>query len=198
MDRRVDDLVRATAREPVRKVRQMSAYSSRGACLSRGSRGCREKLPPPSRPGDECRATNNRVSSSSPAVFPLRVHLARRSRSLPDPGRRRKIALRGDRTCLAPSECPNWILIFTRALLVFDPRSCPSSASRSAAVSRVQRASDDEEDDRDEIEQGKREAETVRKQVSEAGNSLTAAASLETPRAPEATVPRAESPIRPT
>ena len=94
---------------------------------------------------------------------------------------------------------PELILIFIVALLVFGPRSCPSSASPSGrGLAEFKRASDDlKKTIEDEIEQGKHEAEAVKKQVSEAGSTLAAAAGVETPRAPEATVPRADSPIRP-
>ena len=95
---------------------------------------------------------------------------------------------------------PELILIFVVALLVFGPKKLPElGKSLGRGLSEFKRASDDlKRTIEDEIEQGKREAEAVKRQVSEAGSSLAGVAGVETPRAPEATVPRADSPIRPT
>ena len=95
---------------------------------------------------------------------------------------------------------PELILIFIVALLVFGPKKLPElGKSLGRGLAEFKRASDDlKKTIEDEIEQGKREAEAVKRQVSEAGSTLAGAAGIEAPRAPEATVPRAESPIRPT
>lgn len=95
---------------------------------------------------------------------------------------------------------PELILIFVVALLVFGPKKLPElGKSLGRGLAEFKRASEDlKKTIEDEIEQGKREADAVKKQVSEAGSTLAAAAGVETPRAPEATVPRAESPIRPS
>jgi sec-independent protein translocase protein TatA len=95
---------------------------------------------------------------------------------------------------------PELILIFVVALLVFGPKKLPElGKALGRGLGEFKRASEDlKKTIDDEIEQGKREAEAVKKQVSEAGSTLAAAAGVEPPRAPEATVPRAESPIRPT
>ncbi len=95
---------------------------------------------------------------------------------------------------------PELVLIFVVALLVFGPKKLPElGKSLGRGLAEFKRASDDlKRTIEDEIEQGKHEAEAVKKQVSEAGSTLAAAVSLETPRAPEATVPRADSPIRPS
>ncbi|MEX0880008.1 MAG: TatA/E family twin arginine-targeting protein translocase [Thermoanaerobaculia bacterium] len=95
---------------------------------------------------------------------------------------------------------PELVLIFIVALLVFGPKKLPElGKSLGRGLAEFKRASEDlKRTIEDEIEQGKHEAEAVKKQVSEAGSTLAAAAGLETPRAPEATVPRADSPPRPS
>ncbi len=95
---------------------------------------------------------------------------------------------------------PELVLIFIVALLVFGPKKLPElGKSLGRGLAEFKRASEDlKRTIEDEIEQGKHEAEAVKKQVSEAGSTLAAAAGLETPRAPEATVPRADSPLRPS
>ena len=99
---------------------------------------------------------------------------------------------------------PELILIFVVALLVFGPKKLPElGKSLGKGLAEFKRASDDlKRTIEDEIEQGKQEAAEVKKQVAEVRTTLAAAPPLEDPRpanpaAPEATVPRVESPIRP-
>ena len=67
---------------------------------------------------------------------------------------------------------PELILIFVVALLVFGPKKLPElGKSLGRGLAEFKRASDDlKKTIEDEIEQGKREAEAVKKQVSEAGS----------------------------
>lgn len=95
---------------------------------------------------------------------------------------------------------PELILIFIVALLVFGPKKLPElGKSLGRGLAEFKKASEDlKRTIEDEIEQGKREAEAVKKQVSETGSALAGIPSAVPPPVPEATVPRADSPIRPT
>jgi TatA/E family protein of Tat protein translocase len=108
---------------------------------------------------------------------------------------------------------PELILIFIVALLVFGPKKLPElGKSLGRGLAEFKRASDDlKKTIEDEIEQGKHEAEAVKKQVSEVQSSFSAAVPQEAPAAPEAggspsapqsaapqgSVPRSDTPIRP-
>jgi sec-independent protein translocase protein TatA len=99
---------------------------------------------------------------------------------------------------------PELILIFVVALLVFGPKKLPElGKSLGKGLAEFKKASEDlKKTIEDEIEQGKQEAAAVKQQVAEVRNSLTAAPPIEVaapakPAAPEAAVPRADSPIRP-
>ena len=98
---------------------------------------------------------------------------------------------------------PELILIFIVALLVFGPKKLPElGKSLGRGLAEFKRASEDlKKTIEDEIEQGKHEAAAVKQQVTEVRKTLTAAPPLEespaNPAVPEATVPRADSPIRP-
>jgi TatA/E family protein of Tat protein translocase len=94
---------------------------------------------------------------------------------------------------------PELILIFVVALLVFGPKKLPDiGKSLGKGLAEFKRASEDlKKTIEDEIEQGKREAASVKQQVSEVKDTIgalpAAAASA------EASVPRADpaTPIRP-
>jgi len=103
---------------------------------------------------------------------------------------------------------PELILIFIVALLVFGPKKLPElGKSLGRGLAEFKRASDDlKKTIEDEIEHGRQEAAEVKKSVAEVRATLTAAPPLEPAapaspapetRAPEATVPRADSTIRP-
>ncbi len=93
---------------------------------------------------------------------------------------------------------PELILIFVVALLVFGPKKLPElGKSLGRGLAEFKKASDDlKRTIEDEIEQGKQEADAVKKQVAEVKNTLASAVAPETPR-PEGSVPRADAPIRP-
>ena len=99
---------------------------------------------------------------------------------------------------------PELILIFVVALLVFGPKKLPElGKSLGKGLAEFKKASEDlKKTIEDEIEQGKQEADAIKQQVAEVRNSLTAAPPIEDaapakPAAPEAAVPRTDSPIRP-
>ncbi len=110
---------------------------------------------------------------------------------------------------------PELILIFIVALLVFGPKKLPElGKSLGRGLAEFKRASDDlKKTIEDEIEQGKHEADTVKKQVAEVRSTFDAPATPVTappesasatpggpaPQgpAPQGSVPRADSPIRP-
>jgi TatA/E family protein of Tat protein translocase len=95
---------------------------------------------------------------------------------------------------------PELILIFVVALLVFGPKKLPElGKSLGRGLAEFKRASDDlKKTIEDEIEQGKHEAEAVKKQVADVRSTLDPAAPAASPEAsPQGSVPRADSPIRP-
>ena len=114
---------------------------------------------------------------------------------------------------------PELILIFIVALLVFGPKKLPElGKSLGRGLAEFKRASDDlKKTIEDEIDQGKHEADAVKKQVAEVRSSIdptapsAAPAGASTPEtagsapqgpapqgsAPQGSVPRADSPIRP-
>ena len=101
---------------------------------------------------------------------------------------------------------PELILIFIVALLVFGPKKLPElGKSLGRGLAEFKRASDDlKKTIEDEIEQGKHEAEAVKKQVADVRSTIdpTAPAAPRpapeaAPQGPEGSVPRADSPIRP-
>jgi TatA/E family protein of Tat protein translocase len=111
---------------------------------------------------------------------------------------------------------PELILIFIVALLVFGPRKLPElGKSLGRGLAEFKRASDDlKKTIEDEIEQGKHEANAVKKQVAEVRSTLDSAVSATSPpgtadpaaapgtgpqgAAPQGSVPRADNtPIRP-
>ena len=105
---------------------------------------------------------------------------------------------------------PELILIFIVALLVFGPKKLPElGKSLGRGLAEFKRASDDlKKTIEDEIEQGKHEADAVKKQVAEVRSTFDAPAAPVTPPsesapaapsgpAPQGSVPRADSPIRP-
>jgi sec-independent protein translocase protein TatA len=94
---------------------------------------------------------------------------------------------------------PELILIFVVALLVFGPKKLPElGKSLGRGLAEFKKASEDlKRTIEDEIEQGKHEADAVKKQVVEVKNTLASAAAPE-PRPPaEGAVPRTDAPIRP-
>lgn len=103
---------------------------------------------------------------------------------------------------------PELILIFIVALLVFGPKKLPElGKSLGRGLAEFKRASDDlKKTIEDEIEQGKHEAEAVKKQVAEVRSTIDPTAPPQGPApegtapqgsAPQGSVPRADSPIRP-
>ena len=113
---------------------------------------------------------------------------------------------------------PELILIFIVALLVFGPKKLPElGKSLGRGLAEFKRASDDlKKTIEDEIEQGKHEAEAVKKQVADVRSTLDPTAPAPEPAsegsspqgpasqgpapqgpAPQGSVPRADSPIRP-
>ena len=105
---------------------------------------------------------------------------------------------------------PELILIFVVALLVFGPKKLPElGKSLGRGLAEFKRASDDlKKTIEDEIEQGKREADAVKKQVAEVQSTVASAAVPTSPSegttvpgspgpAPQGSVPRSDSPIRP-
>jgi TatA/E family protein of Tat protein translocase len=123
---------------------------------------------------------------------------------------------------------PELILIFIVALLVFGPKKLPElGKSLGRGLAEFKRASDDlKKTIEDEIEQGKHEADAVRKQVAEVRSTIDPTVPLATPAAdvtpaqavqpsgpapsgavpqgpapqgpaPQGSVPRTDSPIRP-
>ena len=104
---------------------------------------------------------------------------------------------------------PELILIFIVALLVFGPKKLPElGKSLGRGLAECKRASEDlRKTIEDEIEQGKQEADAVKKQVADVRSTFTTvppptAPAAESPAAtappaPEGTVPRNDSPIRP-
>ena len=96
---------------------------------------------------------------------------------------------------------PELILIFVVALLVFGPKKLPElGKSLGRGLAEFKRASEDlKKTIEDDIEQGKQEAESVKKQVAEVRQTLTAVppATEPAPGPAEETVPRENSPIRP-
>ena len=110
---------------------------------------------------------------------------------------------------------PELILIFIVALLVFGPKKLPElGKSLGRGLAEFKRASDDlKKTIEDEIEQGKHEADAVKKQVAEVRSTFDAPAAPVIPpsesapaapggpapqgSAPQGSVPRADSPIRP-
>ena len=89
---------------------------------------------------------------------------------------------------------PELILIFVVALLVFGPKKLPEiGKSLGKGLAEFKRASDDlKRTIEDEIEAGKREATSVKQEVTEAKNLLVPPAVLPT----EATPPAGEQPAR--
>ncbi len=109
---------------------------------------------------------------------------------------------------------PELILIFIVALLVFGPKKLPElGKSLGRGLAEFKRASDDlKRTIEDEIEQGKHEADAVKKQVAEVRSTLKdsvsaaapdpirpdgAAPQAPSPQGPQGSVPRADAPTRP-
>jgi len=92
---------------------------------------------------------------------------------------------------------PELILIFVVALLVFGPKKLPDiGKSLGKGLAEFKRASEDlKKTIADEIEQGKKEAASVKEQVSEVRNTIAALPAAVS--SSEASVPRAE-PAPPT
>jgi sec-independent protein translocase protein TatA len=96
---------------------------------------------------------------------------------------------------------PELILIFVVALLVFGPKKLPElGKSLGRGLAEFKRASEDlKKTIEDEIEHGKQQADAVKQQVSEVRNTVASLAiPAEPPRPAEPSVPRTDSPIRPT
>jgi sec-independent protein translocase protein TatA len=96
---------------------------------------------------------------------------------------------------------PELILIFVVALLVFGPKKLPElGKSLGRGLAEFKRASEDlKKTIEDEIEHGKQETDEVKQQVSEVRNTVASLATPpEAPRPAEPSVPRTDSPIRPT
>jgi sec-independent protein translocase protein TatA len=94
---------------------------------------------------------------------------------------------------------PELILIFVVALLVFGPKKLPElGKSLGKGLAEFKRASEDlKKTIEDEIEQGKREADAVKKQVTETREALTAVPLVPPSRPAEESVPRVDEPVRP-
>ena len=98
---------------------------------------------------------------------------------------------------------PELILIFIVALLVFGPKKLPElGKSLGRGLAEFKRASDDlKKTIEDEIEQGKHEADAVKKQVAEVRSTIDPMAAPPAPATPTSqpsgSVPRSDSPIRP-
>jgi TatA/E family protein of Tat protein translocase len=94
---------------------------------------------------------------------------------------------------------PELILIFVVALLVFGPKKLPElGKSLGKGLAEFKRASEDlKKTIEDEIEQGKREADAVKKQVTETREALTAVPPVPPSRPAEESVPRVDEPVRP-
>jgi sec-independent protein translocase protein TatA len=101
---------------------------------------------------------------------------------------------------------PELIVIFIVALLVFGPKKLPElGKSLGRGLAEFKRASDDlKRTIEDEIEQGKHEADAVKKQVAEVKSTLTDSVAAAVPEpirpegaSPQGSVPRADSPTRP-
>jgi sec-independent protein translocase protein TatA len=94
---------------------------------------------------------------------------------------------------------PELILIFVVALLVFGPKKLPEiGKSLGRGLAEFKRASEDlKKTIEDEIEQGKKEAASVKEQLSEVKNTIAALPTAGS--SAEASVPRADGapPIRP-
>jgi TatA/E family protein of Tat protein translocase len=91
---------------------------------------------------------------------------------------------------------PELILIFVVALLVFGPKKLPElGKSLGRGLAEFKKASDDlKKTIEDEIEQGKQEADAVKRQVSEVRNTIAAVPPVEPSRPEAQTVPRNEPP----
>ena len=94
---------------------------------------------------------------------------------------------------------PELILIFVVALLVFGPKKLPElGKSLGKGLAEFKRASEDlKKTIEDEIEQGKREADSVKKNVTEVRETLAAVPPVPSPRPAEESVPRGDEPVRP-
>ena len=94
---------------------------------------------------------------------------------------------------------PELVLIFVVALLVFGPKKLPElGKSLGRGLAEFKKASEDlKRTIEDEIEQGKHEADAVKKQITEVRNTISAVPAP-TPSTPtEPGVPRESPPIRP-
>ena len=91
---------------------------------------------------------------------------------------------------------PELILIFVVALLVFGPKKLPElGKSLGRGLAEFKKASEDlKKTIEDEIEQGKQEADAVKRHVSEVRNTIAAVPSAEPSRPEAQTVPRNEPP----
>lgn len=94
---------------------------------------------------------------------------------------------------------PELILIFVVALLVFGPKKLPElGKSLGRGLAEFKKASEDlKKTIEDEIEQGKKEADSVKSHVNEVKQALTAVPPVEPSRPAEESVPRGDSPVRP-
>jgi sec-independent protein translocase protein TatA len=97
-----------------------------------------------------------------------------------------------------PIGMPELIVIFMVALLIFGPRKLPEiGKSIGKGLAEFKRASDDlKKTIEDEIEEGKREASAVRKELGTVADGLKAA--VNAPSAPEPPVPPDSRPIQPS
>jgi len=98
-----------------------------------------------------------------------------------------------------PIGVPELIVIFLVALLIFGPRKLPDiGKSIGKGLAEFKRASDDlKKTIEEEIEQGKQEVSSVRREIAEVSNTLHAAAPLG-PTEPEPAPPPPDSrPIHP-
>jgi sec-independent protein translocase protein TatA len=94
---------------------------------------------------------------------------------------------------------PELILIFVVALLVFGPKKLPElGKSLGRGLAEFKKASEDlKKTIEDEIEQGKHEADAVKKQVTEVRNTISAVPSPMPSTPADPGVPRENPPIRP-